>query len=192
VNWASCKFYIWRLAGTDLCQPFFIKIGGAKMALDRWIALIILMICLAYGYAAFFTMDATLPPFMQRNPVWPSTFPKILSVSGGLVALSIVLGLEKHTGVGKEPDIEYTRLGDYKIGQALFLLGLMVAYALCLRPVGFLGSTMFFLIAGSVVLGERRFHIIIPVAALASGGIWYLVQEVLGIFLRPWPFFLGV
>ncbi|MDB9945677.1 tripartite tricarboxylate transporter TctB family protein, partial [Ascidiaceihabitans sp.] len=76
--------------------------------------------------------------------------------------------------------------------QALFLLGLMVAYALCLRPVGFLGSTMFFLIAGSVVLGERRWFIMIPVAAFASGGIWYLVQEVLGIFLRPWPFFLGV
>ena len=162
------------------------------MALDRWIALIILMICLAYGYAAFFTMDATLPPFMQRNPVWPSTFPKILSVIGALVALSIVLGLEKDTGGGKEPDIDYTRLGDYKIGQALFLLGLMVAYALCLRPVGFLGSTMFFLIAGSVVLGERRWFIMIPVATFASGGIWYLVQEVLGIFLRPWPFFLGV
>jgi len=162
------------------------------MALDRWIALIILMICLAYGYAAFFTMDATLPPFMQRNPVWPSTFPKILSVIGALVALSVVLGLEKDTGGGKEPDIDFTRLGDCKISQALFLLGLMVAYALCLRPEGFLGSTMFFLIAGSIVLGERRWFIMIPVAAFASGGIWYLVQEVLGIFLRPWPFFLGV
>jgi putative tricarboxylic transport membrane protein len=137
-------------------------------------------------------MDATLPPFMQRNPVWPSTFPKILSVLGGLVALSIVLGMEKNTGSDKEPDIDYTRLGDYKIGQALCLLGLMVAYALSLRTVGFLGSTFLFLIAGSVVLGERRFLIMIPVAAFASGGIWYLVQEVLGIFLRPWPFFLGV
>ena len=44
------------------------------MALDRWIALIILGIALAYGYAAFFTMDQLLPPFMQRNPIWPSTF----------------------------------------------------------------------------------------------------------------------
>lgn len=31
------------------------------MALDRWIGLVILMICLAYGYGAFFTMDAGLP-----------------------------------------------------------------------------------------------------------------------------------
>ena len=50
------------------------------MALDRWIALIILGIALAYGYAAFFTMDQLLPPFMQRNPIWPSTFPKVLAV----------------------------------------------------------------------------------------------------------------
>ena len=39
------------------------------MALDRWIALIILGITLTYGYAAFFTMDHSLPPFMQRNPI---------------------------------------------------------------------------------------------------------------------------
>jgi putative tricarboxylic transport membrane protein len=26
-------------------------------------------------------MDQLLPPFMQRNPVWPSTFPKVLAVS---------------------------------------------------------------------------------------------------------------
>jgi putative tricarboxylic transport membrane protein len=68
----------------------------------------------------------------------------------------------------------------------------MVAYALLLRPLGFLGSTVGFLVIGSMILGERRLHILIPVALIASGGIWYLVQEVLGIFLRPWPFFLGV
>ena len=162
------------------------------MALDRWIAMIVLMICLAYGYAAFFTMDASLPPFMKRNPVWPSTFPKILSVMGALVALSILLGLEKSESGGKDTDIDHTRLGDYKIAEAAILLGLMVAYALCLRPVGFLGATVVFLILGSLVLGERRWHIMLPVAVIAAGGIWYLVQEVLGIFLRPWPFFLGV
>jgi len=162
------------------------------MALDRWIALVILMITLAYGYSAFFTMDGGLPPFMQRNPVWPSTFPKVLSVMAILAALVILLGLEKP---GTEPgaqDINYRKLGDYKIGQALVLLGLMVAYALLLRQAGFLLSTTGFLVIGAMVLGERRFLILLPVAVIAAGSIWYLVQEVLGIFLRPWPFFLGV
>jgi len=163
------------------------------MALDRWIALIFVTFCCIYGYAAFFTMDQLLPPFMQRNPVWPSTFPKVLSVLGIIVGLIVLFGLEGESSE-KEPiatDINYRRLGDYKIGQALMLLGLMVLYALMLRPAGFLLSTTVFLAAGSAILGERKFHIMIPVAALATGFVWYLVQEVLGIFLRPFPFFMG-
>ncbi|MEM9797224.1 MAG: tripartite tricarboxylate transporter TctB family protein [Pseudomonadota bacterium] len=163
------------------------------MALDRWIALIFVMLCCVYGYAAFMTMDELLPPFMQRNPVWPSTFPKVLAVMGALVGLVVLLGLEKADG--KEApgpsDMHLSRLGEYKLGQALLLLGLMVLYALALRPTGFLLATMVFLVGGSAILGERKFHVMIPVAAAATGFIWYLVQEVLGIFLRPFPFFMG-
>jgi putative tricarboxylic transport membrane protein len=162
------------------------------MALDRWIALVILAASLAYGYAAFFTMDHLLPPFMQRNPVWPSTFPKGLSVLAVILSLIILFGLERPAQDGKTPDIDYRRLQDYNLGQALLLLGLMVAYALCLRPVGFLAATTLFLILGAAILGERKFHILVPVVVLATGLVWYLVEEVLGIFLRPWPFFMGV
>ncbi len=157
------------------------------MALDRWIALIILCISLVYGYAAFFTMDQLLPPFMQRNPIWPSTFPKVLAVLAIGTALVIVLGLEKPMGEPKAADIDYRRLTDYNLGQALALLGLMVAYALLLRPAGFLLSTTGFLVIGAAVLGERKFHILIPIAAVTTGVIWYLVEQVLGIFLRPFP-----
>ena len=162
------------------------------MALDRWIALIILMICLAYGYTAFFTMDQGMAPFMKRNPIWPSTFPKVLSVMAIVCTLIILVGLEKGPSGPKEGDIDYTRLGDYKIGQVAALLALMVAYALFLRPAGFLFSTVSFLAVGASVLGERRYLILIPVALTAAVAIWYLVQEVLGIFLRPWPFFMGI
>ena len=160
------------------------------MALDRWIALVILCASLAYGYTAFFTMDAQLPPFMQRNPIWPSTFPKVLAVLAILTSLVILFGLEKAVESTKKPDIDYRRLGDYHLGQALGLLALMVAYALLLRPAGFLLATGGFLTFGAVVLGERKFYILLPVAALAAFIVWYLVDEVLGIFLRPWPFFI--
>ncbi|MEM6762752.1 MAG: tripartite tricarboxylate transporter TctB family protein [Pseudomonadota bacterium] len=163
------------------------------MALDRWIALIIALICLAYGYGAFFTMDGLLPPFMQRNPIWPSTFPKILAVLGLLTSLFVLLGFEKSDKPREEDPsvIVYRRLFQYKIGQALTLIGLMIAYALLLRPAGFLISTVGFLVIGAIVLGERKLHVLIPVAAIATGVVWFLVQEVLGIFLRPLPFFLG-
>ncbi|MFD3191768.1 tripartite tricarboxylate transporter TctB family protein [Sedimentitalea sp. HM32M-2] len=160
------------------------------MALDRWIAFVILCVALAYAYAAYFTMDQGLPPFMQRNPIWPSTFPKILSVLAILTTLVILFGLEKTPEKDQAPDIDYRRLGDYHLWQALALLALMVAYALLLRPAGFLLATTGFLTFGAVILGERKFHILLPVAIGATGIVWYLVEQVLGIFLRPLPFFL--
>lgn len=159
------------------------------MALDRWIALILLGICFVYGYAAWFTMDAQLAPFMRRNPIWPSTFPKVLSIMAIIACTIILLGLEK--GEQKIGDIDYRRLGDYHLGQALLLLGLMVLYALSLRPVGFLISTSGFLILGSFILGERKWHIMVPIAAVATVFVWYLVQEVLGIYMRPLPGIFG-
>ena len=70
-------------------------------------------------------------------------------------------------------------------------MGLMVVYALALRPAGFLLSTSLFLILGSAILGERRWLTMILVAALATGIVWWLVDEVLGIFLRPLPYVFG-
>ena len=159
------------------------------MALDRWIALILLGLCLAYGYTAWFTMDAELAPFMRRNPIWPSTFPKVLSILGVSASLSILLGLGKSSSeVG---EIDYRRFGGYHLWQALLLLALMVTYALGLRPMGFLVSTSAFLILGSFILGERKWHVMLPVALIATFSVWYLVQEVLGIYMRPLPGFLG-
>jgi putative tricarboxylic transport membrane protein len=159
------------------------------MALDRWVALVLLGICLAYGYTAWFMMDGALPPIMKRLAVWPSSFPKVLSIVGIILSLIVLLGIEK--GEVKVGDIDYRRLHEYKLGQVLALLGLMVAYAIFLRPAGFLLATSGFLIGGSVILGERRWVVMILVSAIATVGIWYLVQEVLGIFLRPLPFFMG-
>ena len=161
------------------------------MALDRWIALVFMALCCVYGYAAFFTMDHLLPPILQRNPVWPSTFPKILAIFGIGVGLMVLFtkAPEQKDGEADESAMTIARLGEYHIGQALALIGLMIAYALLLRPLGFLASTILFLTIGAALLGERKFYILVPVAAIGTFGIWYLVQEVLGIFLRPLPSF---
>lgn len=160
------------------------------MALDRWIALVFLLLCLVYGYTAFFVMDAGLPPFMQRNPIWPSTFPKVLAVCGVLVSLVVLLGFEKGAGEPKQGEIDYRRLAQYDVGRAIALLLLMAGYAFTLRPLGFIASTILFLVLAAAILGERRMAVLVPVAVVAAVGVWYLVQEVLGIYLRPLPTFL--
>lgn len=160
------------------------------MTLDRWIALTFLLFCLTYGYTAFFVMDGQLAPFLKNNPIWPSTFPKVLSVGGIIIGLFVLIGFEKSTKTDEPMEINYRRLTDYKLGQALTFLGLMVAYALALYPIGFLLSTTLFLILGGVILGERNLKVLVPVSLFATGFVWWLVQVVLGIFLRPLPFFL--
>ena len=160
------------------------------MALDRWLALLIALIFLIYGFTAFFQMDGLLPPILQRNPVWPSTFPKILSVIGVIGAVAVLVNIEKSDKQSAD-DIDMSNWQRYKVFDALALIAGMIVYALTLRALGFLAATFLFLSLGAVLLGERRFLLLILVSGLASYGIWYLVDTVLGIYMTPYPAFLG-
>ena len=161
------------------------------MTLERAIAGIFVLLCLIYGYTAFVTMEANLLPFELNMTFLPNTMPKWLSVLGVIVGLVVVVQSgPKDLAEIDSGEIDYRNMRQYKLAQALFLLGLMVAYALLLRPIGFLAATTLFLAGGSMILGERKYIVFIPVAAITALMIWYLVQEVLGIFLRPWPWFI--
>ena len=161
------------------------------MTLDRAIAGIFILLCLIYGYTAFVTMEANLLPFELNMVFLPNTMPRWLSILGVIVGLVVVIqsGPKANAEIDAG-EIDYRNMRQYKLAQALFLLALMVAYALLLRPIGFLTATTLFLAGGSMILGERRYIVLIPVAVFAAFLIWYLVQEVLGIFLRPWPWFI--
>lgn len=163
------------------------------MSLDRTIAFVFLLICFLYGYTAFVSMEASLLPFERSMAFLPNTMPKWLSVLGVISAIAVILNTgPKHNSGPKEGDINYRRLQDYKIGQALLLVGAMVVYALILRSAGFLLATTLFLAGGAVILGERHFAKLLPITIGTAVFVWYLVQEVLGVFLRPWPAFIGV
>ncbi len=161
------------------------------MTLDRAIAFAFLLLCMVYSYTAFVTMEASLLPFELNMSFLPNTLPKWLGIAGMITALAVIVNAEPAaTRKIQSGEIDYRQLHKYKLGQAITLMLSMVAYALLLRSLGFIASTTLFLAGGSYILGERKFHIMIPIAVFASFSIWYLVQELLGIFLRPWPGFL--
>ena len=158
------------------------------MALDRWIAILFLAISLVYGYAAY---NYPLLPF-ERNMVFlPNTLPMVLSVLAVIVALIIVISPRATKDADGLGDIDFARVRKFKIAQTLGLVSALVLYALLLRPIGFLAATALFIVGTSIILGERKFRVLVPIAVVTSGAIWYLVQETLGIFLRPWPAFLS-
>ena len=161
------------------------------MTLERAIALIFIVVCLAYGYTAFVVMEASLLPFERNMAFLPNVLPKWLSVLGVVAGLAVLIQSRSGEQGEDDPDgIDARNLRQYNLGQTILLLVLMVAYALLLRPVGFLTTTTLFIAGGAVILGEKRYVLLVPVAVLSAFLIWYLVQEVLGIFLRPWPWFV--
>ena len=160
------------------------------MTLDKAIAAVFLVVALIYGYSAF---TYPLLPFERNMSFLPNTLPMALSVLAVILAMIIILSPKAKPDASGDVlgDINIARLRDYKIGQALGLLAAMVLYALALRPVGFIPATTLFLVGTGWILGERKLHIMIPIALVGAGSIWYLVQETLGIFLRPLPGFLS-
>ena len=158
------------------------------MTLERAIAGIFVAVCLAYGYTAFVVMEAELLPFERNMTFLPNVLPKWLSVLGIVAGFFVLVRSKPAPDAELDPGgIDVRSLRQYKLGQAVFLLALMIAYALLLRPAGFIAATSLFLLVGSIILGERRYVVLVPVSVLAAFIVWYLVQEVLGIFLRPWP-----
>ena len=167
---------------------FKLRFGG--MNIEKAIALFLALVLAVYSYTAFFEMDYLLPPILQRNPVWPSTFPKILSVMGLIACALVFLNIEKsEKQVGDDLDISNWRA--YKIIHAFSLIFGMVVYALVLRPLGFIGATFIFLFASSLLLGEKRYFLLAIVCLISSFSIWYLVDDVLGIYMSPLPSWLS-
>jgi len=160
------------------------------MALDKWITIVFLVICTVYGYSAY---NYPLLPFERNMAFLPNTMPMVLSVLGAFFALLILLAPSPKADASGDAlgSINLKKWRDYKVGQALALIALMIVYALALRPVGFIAATTLFLVGAGWTLGERKLVTMIGVALVGALCIWYLVQEALGIFLRPLPWFLG-
>ncbi len=160
------------------------------MALDKWIATLFLIVSMAYGYSAF---SYQLLPFEKFMVFLPNTMPNALAIIAGALSLLIILTPAQSTtddDTVDDSESDATLLKDFEIKQAVSLVIAMIVYAVSLRSIGFLLSTALFLIVTGWLLGERKLHIMVPVALISSVGVWYLVQEALGLFLRPLPWFL--
>ena len=99
------------------------------------------------------------------------------------MALSLTLLLKPGPGEG-------IKTAGFRWGRAGLLCALMVAYGLAVRPAGFLISTSLFLIAGFLVLGERRPWLILVASIPIVVFFWVLMTQFLGVFIAPWPAFL--
>ena len=144
-----------------------------------------------YGYLAF---TYKILPFEQFLDMKPNTLPIGLAVGGIVCSVALLLmpngqSVGSHEGKN-DPGADQKYLEspeNYEWGKGIGLLILAVIYALSLRQAGFLIATSFFLSVGGLILGERKLWILLLISCIASFMVWYLVDEVLSIFMRPWP-----
>jgi len=162
--------------------------------LNRLVALGLLAFSSGYFYLSY---SYNLLPFERFLPVKPNTMPIGLAIAGIICSLAILIQPKsqdneiKGDGTVNQQDREYlNNLKKYNWNQGIGLLVLATAYALSLRLLGFIIGTTSFLFLGGILLGDRRYILIIIVSITSSFIVWYLVDQVLTIFLRPWPGFI--
>ena len=157
--------------------------------LNRVVALVLLAFSSGYLYLAY---SYHLLPFERFLAVKPNTMPIGLAIGGIVCSLIILIRPQvpnvEGDGTVNRPDAEYLQNPqNFNWSQGIGLLVLAAVYAVSLHALGFLFCTSAFLVLGGILLGERRYTFLIPIAITASVLVWYLVEEVLTIFLRPWP-----
>jgi putative tricarboxylic transport membrane protein len=146
---------------------------------DRIGALFLLAFSLAYGALTF---RIPLLPFQAGAAFTAKTMPEALAVLGTLLSLALLVKPSSHG----RPEVA----GFHWRRAALFCL-IMVVYGLTVRPLGFLVSTSLFLMAGFMILGERRPLVILGASVPIVVLFWALMTQVLDVFVAPWPEFLS-
>ena len=147
-----------------------------------------LLFSIAYGLLA-----TRIPlSFMAQQEVFTSrTMPYALSVLGAIIALLILILPTADPG-GKRTLNEETHGMEWR--KATFLILLMIGYGLVMVWLGFIISSILFLIIGFYILGERRFKAMlfasIPLVVL----LWFAMSTLLGVYIAPGEIFymLGV
>jgi putative tricarboxylic transport membrane protein len=145
---------------------------------DRIGGLLLLAFSLAYGLLTF---RIPLLPFQAQAAFTARTMPEALSIMGIILSLVMIVKPASHA----RPEV-----AGFLWGRGALICAVMVIYGLTVRPGGFLISTSLFLMAGIMILGERRWWLILVASVPVVVFFWVLMTQLLGVFIEPWPEFL--
>ncbi len=159
------------------------------MVKSRIGALFFFLFSAFYFYKSFdiHLLNSTLSDVMTAR-----TFPYYLGILGMLIsALILIFSFIK---IDKEDlfDMEKLRTYDYKKG--VYLVFAMLFYGYTIRSLGFVISTIIFLMIGFRVLEEKSWKVILFTSFGISIAFWLLLTQLLGIYIENgviFEYFLG-
>ncbi len=138
-------------------------------------AMVFLCLSVAYGYYAG---QIPMLPGDEFEPFNAQTVPSALAVLGAVLSLVLLVSTRMDTN-------QRLRLGGYDFVLVALLLVLVMLFAIALEWLGFLISTVLFLIGGYWLLGERRIKILLIASVPFAVFIWFALSQLLDIYLAP-------
>jgi putative tricarboxylic transport membrane protein len=142
-----------------------------------------LLFSTAYGLLAF-----KIPlSFMAEQEFFTSrTMPYALATLGIILAL-LILVLPTADPAGKHTLKEETKGMDWK--KAIWLVVAMVIYGLLMKWLGFILSSILFLMFGFYILGERQIKKMALAAIPLVLLLWFVMSTLLGVYIAPGELF---
>ena len=138
---------------------------------DRLVALSLFILSVLYGVSA---MSIDVFPGREHELITSRTFPYGLAVAGALCALWILLSAPPKTApTGQQPAA--SRL-DFAWWRCLGVVVVSIGYSFALERMGFLLSTGGFLVAASLMLGERRVGVLTATGLLVPVAFWLILD----------------
>ena len=143
---------------------------------EQFVALLCLGFCIFYGISA---TSIDVFPGREGELISSRTFPYLLTILGAVCSLAILFGaLRKPAAPGSSESG-----GTYYWSRCFALVGVAVAYAVLMTRLGFMASTIGFITAGCLLLGERRIGVVISAAVIPPVIFWLLLELGLDIKL---------
>ncbi len=149
------------------------------MVKSRIGALFFLIFSAFYFYKSF---DIHLLKGTYYETMTAQTFPYYLGILGMLV--STLLLIFSFIKIDKEDLLDLEKLRTYDFKKGLYLILAMIFYGYTIRSLGFVISTIIFLILGFRILQEKNWKVILLTSFSISILFWLLLTQLLGIYVE--------
>lgn len=137
--------------------------------------LVFLCLSVAYGYYAG---DIQLLPGDEFAPFNAQSLPNALAVLGGILSVALIVTADR--------SIEgRVKLAGYDFWLVAKLLVLVLLLGFALPWLGFLLSTILFLVGGYWMLGVRQIKTLLLASVPFSVVLWFILAQLLDIYLAP-------
>ena len=146
-------------------------------------ALFFLLLSMGYGALA---SQISLIFLSQGETFNARSMPYGLAIAGMVFSLLILI---LPPAAGKKSQTARQALSGLDWRRAAYLILSMVIYSLAIPWIGFLLSSIFFLIAGFYIMGERNIKLILLSSIPLVIVLWLLLSKILGMYIAPGEIF---